>query len=393
MKHRKELAKNVSSVFVNLLVVCASICLAEDRNLFDFLAAGNENNKSSIHSATGSAIVTFERIVHSGDGSVLNRLGRGGIESRKVQWFVSEDNRRVDEESTDIPEGKQRFTLPRKRETAWSPDKRIYFHHFQKFPPEAYINKPWRDRFKFVRGVTTYFDPMLFFNIGEYSSLEKIYKKFSSSLSVSAKGVGDNQLYIIHGEDKSRDELTLTIELQIAPNKGYNVTKMRAYSSLYPEGPIMELDATYTDGGTNGGSYFPKTYHYRTTGRDITETVDVEFSDVVINKPVDPKVFTFEGMGVPAGTKLIDMRYGDHIHSYYKGLPAEQLDILTKDIIEEKWSELSPSSSVNDSNNSESLAPPAPLSTDEVVNETIPAVAMKNGATTTDRSRLWVLMV
>lgn len=347
------------------LISCFSSCPAQDLKLLDFMAAGYENNKSLIQSATGEATVTFERIINTSDEGFLKKSGKGGVERRRVLWYVSGEQRRVDEKSIDIPEGKRQFRLPRNRETAWSPDKRIYFHHYNNFPPEAYINKPWPEGFKFIRHVTSHFDPMLFFYIGEYSSLEKIYEKFGSSLSVSTEGSGAKKLYTIKGENRSSNR-ALTIELQIAPNKGYNVTKMRAYSSLYSEGPFMEFDASYTDGGTNGESYFPETYHYRFEGGDMTEIVDVNFSDVVINQPVDDKVFTFEGMGVPAGTKLIDMRYGDHIHSYYKGLPAEQLDILAKEIGEDKWIKTPPVASVNDSNGLESGKDSEPLSPDEV---------------------------
>ncbi|NIP54185.1 MAG: hypothetical protein GWN00_30075 [Aliifodinibius sp.] len=337
-----------------VLVAQLTSCFAQNSELLAFLSEGYEYNKSSIHSATGKAIVAFERIVKTNDKNILSRFGKGGIERREVLWYLSGDNRRIDERSIDIPEGKRRFGLPITRETAWSPDKRIYFHHFQKFPAEAYINHPWREGFKFVRNVTSYFDPTLFFNVGEYSSLEKIYEKFGSSLKLSTEGTEKGQCYKLYGEREYGDNLKQRIEIEIDPSQGYNVTKMQVYSNLYSEGPIIVLDATYTDGKTNGEFYFPKTYQYRFVGGDVTEIIDVNFSDVVINQPVDDKVFTFEGMGVPPGTKLIDMRYGDHIHSYYKGLPAEQLDILAKEIREDKWIKNQPVTSVNDSNALES---------------------------------------
>ncbi len=129
--------------------------------------------------------------------------------------------------------------------------------------------------------------------------------------------------YRISGQEPPREGHWLRIELEIDPSQGYNVTKMRVYSNRFPERPAMVLNVTYLDAGTHGQSYFPATYHYRWGGDEFMETVDAEFSDVVLNQPVDPTVFTFAGMGVTPGTKLIDMRSPEHIHSVYNGLADE----------------------------------------------------------------------
>jgi hypothetical protein len=265
-----------------------------------------------------------------------------------VRWYVSGDKRRVDEKSVGVPEGETPWMLPVVRETAWSPEERIYYHHFQKFPAEAYINKPWPEGFKFVRGVTTYFDPMLFFCPGDYSSLEEIAEQCGTALRVSTENTGEGNRYKVYGEKVAPTTgFKTTLELEIDPGQGYNVTKMRIHSSGYAQGPLAALDVTYTDGGTNGRSYFPATYHYHIEGGDLAETVDVNFSEVVLNQPVDPVVFTFEGMGVKPGTKVIDMRYGEHIYSYYKGLPVEELNKLAGEIQKEEWAQPSPVPTVN----------------------------------------------
>jgi len=312
---------------------------AEDSDTsLDFVVAGNERNLANVHTARGHADFTFERISDGAtDPTSSSRKMHlsTGIEHRKIAWFADGDKRRTDELSVDIPAGKERYGVPMQRETCWTADEQHYLVHFvgSNRSPEAYLNQPLPKRMEFVRNSIARFDPMLFFKVDDSALNDWLAKLHSAHFpfKVTAKGSGDSESYVISGEEGAGAS-SKRFEIQIDGGSGFNVIKMRTYNSAVGESPILAFDATYTDGGTEKAAFFPSEYHLRVRLPDGTESVDVNFSDVILNQPIDPKTFTFEGIGVPKGTVLVDMRTSKPTRSYYGGLPSKALDDLVDDV-------------------------------------------------------------
>jgi peroxiredoxin len=298
------------------------------------MVAGNEKNRSLIRTAQGKAVFTYERVVDfsnwDGDPSEKqihqSRFGEGGIERRQVTWWVSRDWRRADEKTIDIPEGKRHYSdVPTSRKAAWSPEQYIYLEDFSgKIPPEAYVNNPRLEGLKFVRAVCSYFDPMLFFTVNDWSlgDLVKELRKAGHTVSISQEGPLGHEVYTIIAELLPGADLkpglvghSRRLEIQIDAGQGYNVTKVRGE---LPDDLAFEFDAAYTDGGTEGAVFFPEYYRlFVPWFKGVSELVEVALSDVVVNGPVDQEVFTFKGMGVQPGTRLVDLRHGEPAISHY----------------------------------------------------------------------------
>ena len=160
--------------------------------------------------------------------------------------------------------------------------------------------------------------------------LETALREFNDAGTVSVRESED--IYFVSGSMKMADK-SFRIELEIDGKKGFNVTKVRRYNDTSGDKPSEVISVDYVDGGTNGDVFFPVRYDLKTDGGGVETKLLVEFDDVKLNLPVDEKLYSFETMNVPKGTRLYDMHFGDPIQLSYGAMPHAALDKLVDSIV------------------------------------------------------------
>lgn len=291
----------------------------------DTIIAGYEANRTSIVSGMGQASFTWSR-THEADASpsVKEAFSKTGTEGRMVQWYFAGEKRRADTKSLPRQEGEEALTLPIDEQMAWDRNSKIYIEHRGKDRLEAYIHKAVPEDKLAVRHIGSWFDPTVFLRLDDKALTDWLadFKRLNSEIGVDRK---EARVYVIHARmhwesqgKHHQSDATITVD----GDQGYNVTR---FATSVDGKETLNIQAEYLG---NGGIFFPSKYRLRKNMNGLIDVMDVAFKNVQLNVPIDDSVFTFKGMGLPAGTPLMDMRASNPIRTTYGTMPASRLDEL-----------------------------------------------------------------
>ncbi len=235
--------------------------------------------------------------------------------------------------SADYDGTQKPLITPRDMRIAVDPEKGIYYDVKKK---RAYINLPPISAINPANLINNFRIGKLYeFN---YTSVPSLLKKFEDKgvqPNISAERIGQ----------VSCVKLEFTIEetarfiLWFAPEQSYSLIKGQLYLTKHNEEQLAEsYDATYQCPDVPGIWVLETVTILNKQGR-IHEQLSAKFRDTRIGVELPDKVFTFEGLGVPKGTKLYDKRFSPEVQSYYGGPPAKELDKFVQKISAEQTSD------------------------------------------------------
>lgn len=291
-----------------LLLDCSNA--ANDEEVLSMILASSTRNLSSIHSATGKAIVSFDRQVDEEYAPGPGQMARSPAikdcyERRKIEWYVSGEKRRTDELSLDIPEDKREYAMcPVNKRQCWSPDSNIYAHFRPSGRVDAYIGNPMKQAYFVPRMAVPRFDPMSFFIYFDKTLAQWVDLAGETEGTIAVISEAGQYLVSITWDSDSTTKASM--KMVIDPQDNYNVT----HASAERDGKsVFEVQVQYMQTEAHGRSIsFPKRYVSTINAPGFSERVEVDFFDVALNSPIDDSVFSFEGMQVPARTAVRDMR-------------------------------------------------------------------------------------
>lgn len=126
------------------------------------------------------------------------------------------------------------------------------------------------------------------------------------------------------------------LKLWVAPEMSYSLIKAQFFSTSGGELFLVEsYEATYRKSKVEGIWLLKEvTIVDNQCGlrQDRRERLTAKFCNTKVGVEITDETFTFEGLGVPKGTKVYDKRFGETVESYYHGLSkSEQTGTIVKE--------------------------------------------------------------
>ena len=145
------------------------------------------------------------------------------------------------------------------------------------------------------------------------------------STKILRKGVGDHELYVV--ELVWKKEPKNLFRYHIAPAKGAAVVRYESYHD-FGKGHVLlrETDAQMQQ--TTEGAWFLKRYTDVLSSPEGTliKKEQIEVNDFDFKTEVPDEVFTWEGIGLPHGTTIVETRMANLTYTY--GTPAVNESIV-----------------------------------------------------------------
>jgi len=249
-----------------------------------------------------------------------NEFTNNGEAQWTTTWYTKGDKKRFDVVSPEPNQPRPLIVKTGKR-VATDKEKSIHYDVIHK---EAYINRP----------LTVYANPF-----GQYKSFdihqlyrfnrqtipELLYRWFEKkrkseiTRSIIPEKVGQIDCMKIYCDavykypSGRKDKMRLT--LWLAPKMSYSLVKARIWNNA-PNRHSNELsllesyDASYEESSEHPGIWLLKSLKYIDNQRSENETLEAVFRDTKVGIEIPDETFTFDGLGVPAGTVVYDKTVG-----------------------------------------------------------------------------------
>ncbi len=276
------------------------------------IKAGHERNVASIQSGTGTALVDYERL--RAPDPRPEAAGRPRSKSgakRRIHWHVSGDQRRTDIESLELADGVEAiYKKPVYGKLAWSPEGSTYAGYSADGRLEKVsLHHPISFDIWGSEDAAFHFEPLAMFHpigISLPRSLEMILED-AAPLDITVHRE-DGQYVVETLSADGRTAWTLVID----PAQGYGITRLESWRDGEQ---FTDLRMEYA---SSDGVFYPSKIRYTRTepplhdpfdpSTEPTVTLVILFTDTRLNVPVPDETFTLEGMGVPEGTEVVDLR-------------------------------------------------------------------------------------
>jgi hypothetical protein len=250
-----------------------------------------------------------------------------GQSSWLVKWQKSGEKRRFDVLSDPPGNKTQDLLLPRNYRAATNREVCIFYDLAEDV---AYLNRPPRNAVN-PKNLYGNFDVLRLYRFANRSIPELLddWAKKGSIPEVAMEEVDGAScvrltLTLIDGDDRRVTDLWLD------PQKAFSLVRgqYERFDKSNTSRLVHEFSASYTESKNNPGVWLLSNLHLMDHGfQDSKETLEATFGEIEVGVPISDVVFSFEGMGVPAGTALLDRRLpGQPLKYIYENASRVALD-------------------------------------------------------------------
>ena len=234
------------------------------------------------------------------------------------------------------------FLVPTDIRIAVDQEKGIYYSLPEK---TAYINKPPSPAVN-PYDLTSYFriERLYQFSGADFPTVLDRWDEAGVVPELSWDLIGQTQcvrLFLNHEQELTDGRRTHSeLELWVAPSQSYSPLKAVLRTNWAGKKDRLSVlesyEAAYKESEAFAGIWLLENVRIVDNhGRqgDLSETLEADFEDVEVGVDVPDETFTFEGLGVPPGTPILDKSLGGQpLRYYYGSFPTGQVDHLAEEI-------------------------------------------------------------
>ena len=226
---------------------------------------------------------------------------------------------------------------------AADPEKGI---HYNVTRNEAYINKPPSPRDN-PTNLSNYFRIGRLYRQGQLGTMLETLNRLQEDgreLTVSREKVEGHECLKVKftegGDLSNGKKYEKSLAYWVAPKMSYAVIRMEFRSSRRTGGgepPVVEgYYASYEESDKFQGIWLLKQVTLVDNQGPVNEKLTASLSETEIGVDIPDSTFTFEGLGVPPGTRVYDKSLGGQpVQYYYRSFPTGMIDDLTEEILDE----------------------------------------------------------
>jgi hypothetical protein len=221
---------------------------------------------------------------------------------------------------------------------AVDPEKGIYYDELHK---EAYINRPPAQAGNPAHLLDHFDISRLYqFNSKELPDLLAVWAKAKVQPQCSEDQIGQTRCikleFSYERVNSSGKKRKSRLELWVAPEMSYSLVKAQLFGNKRSPGeePVLieSYEATYQESAFKGIWLLKDVVIVDEQG-PLHEKLTATFHNTKVGVEIPDETFTFEGLGVPPGTKVYDKSLGGQpLQYYYRSYPIGEIDNLAEEI-------------------------------------------------------------
>ncbi|MFC1781742.1 hypothetical protein ACFLZ8_05730 [Planctomycetota bacterium] len=340
-------------LFVFWLPLARASTISDYSNLTTAIQAAYQARSELLNNSIGIANLTFEKMeLNEGAEQKLEKIfsdseelaifremmqetGKG---TWTTTWYKKGVKNRYDM-NVEVQEEEDSIFLPENKNVAVDPEKGIHYNELSK---EAFINRPplqatnpfnLKNNFDITR--------LYKFNNTELPDILALWVEAGVEPKYSEEyidGVRCIKLEFSHEKTTSMGKMRKRrLELWVAPEMSYSLVRAQQFSNMRSPGEEPVLIESYE------AKYQESTFERIWLLKDVKivnkqgafhEELTASFHNTKVGVEIPEETFTFEGLGVPPGTKIYDRSLGGQpLQYYYKSFPIGEIDDLSEQII------------------------------------------------------------
>ncbi|MBN2590409.1 MAG: hypothetical protein JXA96_11150 [Sedimentisphaerales bacterium] len=305
----------------------------------DFLlnAKGIANITLSREETSPGKAKTIEEDISNKLGFSQDSFKTSGNGIWSVEWYQKGSKRRYDIEVPSSEESsiERPFLLPQKKNFAIDPEKSIYYDILGE---NAYINKSPREMA----------NPLSLLNNFDISKLYKFSDCSLPELFYRLDNIDKTEWQYQITEDKIEATHCIKIEIVvkkmarynfwIVPELSYSLIKGQLFLTIQGVEKLAEsYEAKYEKSKSEEIWLLSDLKVEYNQDRSFNEKMEVQLTNTEIGIEIPDETFTFEGLGVPLGTKVLDKSLGGQPLEYYYGsFPIGKVDNFAENILKQQ---------------------------------------------------------